>query len=79
MTNTFAQYTRTTKAWLRNVDEDVRKVFGRVGYDAALVKDINIAHIGGVARAATATRDGRGRFMSTRNGQHQVHSSSRQG
>lgn len=56
-----------SKAWLRQLSEEDRKVFGRIGYEAAALKEINVNKIGGKARAAQAQRDHRGRFIKKSN------------
>lgn len=64
MTPTFARYAPLTgKNWLRQVEPSDRKDFGRIGYDAAAAKGVNINSIGGQARANSAKRDPRGKFL----------------
>jgi hypothetical protein len=57
--NLFTSYPqRSGRDWLRNVSADDRKAFSRIGREAHLH-----GHLGGMARAAQAKRDSRGRFI----------------
>lgn len=61
-----------SKAWLRQLSAEDRKAFGKIGYDAAAMKEININSIGGKARAKQAQRDHRGRFITRENNKCQT-------
>lgn len=50
--------------WLRDLTAEDRRVFARWGYEGCLLADIPLAKLGGEARAKTAQRDSRGRFVS---------------
>jgi len=56
----FARYgALKTRTWIRDLDSESRRIFARLGY----VHAIDISTIGGKARAKTALRDRRGRFI----------------
>lgn len=48
---------RSGRAWLRNVSDEDRRAFSMIGSEAH-----QHGHLGGLARAAQAQRDSRGRF-----------------
>jgi hypothetical protein len=54
----FSKYERAGRTWLRNIPAEDRKVFSMIGREAH-----QHGHLGGVARATTAKRDSRGRFV----------------
>jgi hypothetical protein len=51
------RYPLQGRAWLRNVPAEDRKIFSEIGCE-----NHQHGHLGGVARAAAAKRDARGRF-----------------
>ena len=55
----FARFQLRGKTWIRDLDSESRAIFAKLGY----VYAIDICTIGGKARARTATRDYRGRFI----------------
>lgn len=60
MTGLFSRYAPLQgKAWLRDIPPEDRKVFAEIG----LSHNRALWSIGGKARASTARRDSRGRFM----------------
>lgn len=60
-----------SKAWLNQLSDEDRSVFGKIGYLSCLTgenkrgEEINLASIGGKANAAKAKRDKRGRFITS--------------
>ena len=59
--NLFKAFDKTGRAWLRAIPSEDRKAFAFIGLDA--LGRFKFAHIGGKARAKTAKRDSKGRFL----------------